>query len=74
MHLDKKVKLLDSPGIVFTKNPDPSTALRNCVKLEKLDDPVTPVGLILERCNHDQLMMLYRFVSETLFCRQILLC
>ena len=42
VHLDKKVKLLDSPGIVFTKNPDPSTALRNCVKLEKLDDPGDP--------------------------------
>ena len=28
---------------------------------------MTPVGLILERCNHDQLMMLYRFVSEALF-------
>ena len=25
------------------------------------------MGLILERCNHDQLMMLYRFVSEALF-------
>lgn len=56
--LDKKVKLLDSPGIVFTSKPDSATALRNCVKVEKLDDPITPVGLILERCNHEQLMML----------------
>eukprot|EP01043_Picozoa_sp_COSAG02_P033461 COSAG02_NODE_2285_length_9220_cov_87.964368_4_plen_486_part_00 len=60
IHLDKKVKLLDSPGIVFTSSPDASTALRNCVKVEKLQDPVTPVGLILERCNHEQLMRLYR--------------
>eukprot|EP01043_Picozoa_sp_COSAG02_P048494 COSAG02_NODE_4768_length_5000_cov_9.235666_1_plen_304_part_10 len=60
IHLDKKVKLLDSPGIVFTSSPDASTALRNCVKVEKLQDPITPVGLILERCNHEQLMRLYR--------------
>ena len=49
VHLDKKVKLLDSPGIVFTKNPDPSTALRNCVKLEKLDDPGDPSAPFLVR-------------------------
>ena len=60
IHLDKKVKLLDSPGIVFTSTPDASTALRNCVKVEKLQDPITPVGLILDRCNHDQLTRLYR--------------
>ena len=60
IHLDKKVKLLDSPGIVFTSSPDASTVLRNCVKVEKLLDPITPVGLILERCNHEQLMRLYR--------------
>ena len=33
VHLDKRVKLLDSPGIVFTTKIDSSTALRNCVKV-----------------------------------------
>eukprot|EP01046_Picozoa_sp_COSAG06_P010771 COSAG06_NODE_595_length_13930_cov_54.274962_10_plen_553_part_00 len=74
IHLDKKVKLLDSPGIVFTSAPDASTALRNCVKVEKLQDPITPVGLILDRCNHEQLMRLYRigeFSSTNDFLLQI---
>ena len=75
VHLDKKVKLLDSPGIVFTATVDAATALRNCVKIEKLDDPITPIGLILERCNHEQLAGLYRlrstFTNTTSFLLQI---
>ena len=35
VHLDKHIKLLDSPGIVLkrTSDDDPSMALRNCVKV-----------------------------------------
>ena len=32
VHLDKHVKLLDSPGIVFSAGASPAAALRNCVK------------------------------------------
>lgn len=64
--LDKNIKLLDCPGIVFgqTKNiKDPKVAaevaLRNCVKIELLDDPMTPVELILSRCKSESLQQLY---------------
>jgi len=43
--LDKHVKLLDSPGIVFAAAEDPSdaaAALRNAIRVEKLEDPVAP--------------------------------
>lgn len=45
--LDKNIKLLDCPGIVFAAQgqdgqTDAEIALRNCVKVELLDDPVTP--------------------------------
>ena len=66
VHLDKHVKLLDSPGIVFTTKTDgvdASTALRNCVKIDKLDDPVSPVDLIVKRCEQESLMMLYRIAA-----------
>lgn len=33
VHLDKHVKLLDSPGIVFSAGSSPAAALRNCVKV-----------------------------------------
>lgn len=72
IHLDKNIKLLDCPGIVFTQaKKDGSNAaevlLRNCVKVELLDDPVTPVEVIVSRCQTEQLMELYgvpRFESS----------
>jgi nuclear GTP-binding protein len=70
--LDKNIKLLDCPGIVFgqTKNiKDPKlaaeVALRNCVKVELLDDPITPVELILSRCKSEALQQLYNIRAFT---------
>ena len=45
VHLDKNVKLLDCPGVVLLKKSsanDASIALRNCKRIEKLEDPVSP--------------------------------
>lgn len=44
IQLDKNVKLLDCPGVVMLKSGenDASIALRNCKRIEKLDDPVAP--------------------------------
>ncbi|KAI8968198.1 P-loop containing nucleoside triphosphate hydrolase protein [Mycotypha africana] len=62
--LDKNIKLLDCPGIVFAEQgQDGQTAaeitLRNCVKVELLDDPITPVEVILSRVPTEQLMAMY---------------
>lgn len=60
VHLDKHIKLLDSPGIVMANNrSDSFTVLRNCVRLENLDDLVEPVEAILRRCPKQQLMLHY---------------
>lgn len=62
VQLDSKIKLLDSPGIVFenSKNVDPSSvALKNAVKIESLRDPFTPASVILKRISTHQLMELY---------------
>ncbi|KAL0383710.1 UNVERIFIED_CONTAM: Guanine nucleotide-binding protein-like NSN1 [Sesamum calycinum] len=50
VQLDKSVKLLDCPGVVMLKSAesDASVALRNCKRIEKLDDPVGPVKEILK--------------------------
>lgn len=44
IQLDKKVKLLDCPGVVMLRSSggDVSVALRNCKRIEKLDDPIAP--------------------------------
>ncbi|KAL6774168.1 hypothetical protein ACKKBG_A24010 [Auxenochlorella protothecoides x Auxenochlorella symbiontica] len=63
IHLDKQITLLDSPGVVFA---DPGSdgvaaaALRNCIKIEQLDDPILPVMELVRRCPAKQLMVLYK--------------
>lgn len=50
VQLDKNVKLLDCPGVVMLRSKgkdDASIALRNCKRIEKLDDPVGPGNLNL---------------------------
>lgn len=62
IHLDKNIKLLDCPGIVFAQGQreDDSLFLRNCLKVEQMEDPVSPVLKIVERCAAEQLMQLYQ--------------
>ncbi|KAJ2316342.1 nuclear GTP-binding protein nug1 [Coemansia sp. RSA 2704] len=69
IHLDSKLKLLDCPGIVFnspaqgTQKLDKSAVaemiLRNCIKVELLEDPIAPVDIIVQRCNPSALQILY---------------
>merc|ERR1712130_36578 len=63
VHLDKKVRLLDCPGIVFASGNEKNAGeimLRNCVKVEKIPDPVQPVEAILRKCNPQKLMVHYK--------------
>ncbi|KAF6157995.1 hypothetical protein GIB67_008124 [Kingdonia uniflora] len=62
VHLDKNVKLLDCPGVVMLKSGESnaSIALRNCKRIEKLDDVVGPVKEILEKCPLEMLVSLYK--------------
>jgi nuclear GTP-binding protein len=57
--LDRNVRLLDSPGVVFS---DQSTLLGG-VDEASLDDPIPPVEAILKRCDHSSLLMTYNIPS-----------
>ncbi|KAK6993652.1 guanine nucleotide-binding protein-like NSN1 isoform X1 [Biomphalaria glabrata] len=60
VHLDKHIKLLDSPGVVLSNSSsDVAAVLRNVVKLEDLDDPIPCVEAILSRCQKMQMMLHY---------------
>ncbi|XP_011260911.1 guanine nucleotide-binding protein-like 3 homolog [Camponotus floridanus] len=63
VQLDSKIKLLDSPGIIFAtsdeKSDDTSVALKNAVKIQALKDPFTPATAILKRVSRQQIMELY---------------
>ena len=75
--LDKHVKLLDSPGIVFSTAGAPSdaaAALRNAIRVEKLEDPLPPVSEILARARPEALMGIYgiaRFATPEEFLRLV---
>ncbi|KAK8861493.1 hypothetical protein IAR55_002314 [Kwoniella newhampshirensis] len=68
--LDKGVKILDCPGVVLEdvgrqmeseegKRKQAEIMLRNCVKAELVDDPITPVEVILRKVDPVQLQKLY---------------
>ncbi len=57
--LDKNIRLLDSPGIVFDDSDGDATVLRNCVNPDELPDPEGVVAAMLRRCGPEQLMQLY---------------
>ena len=57
--IESQVKLLDSPGMVLASGDmsNSSVALRNAIKVESLEDPITPVDAILSRCPKEQMML-----------------
>jgi len=59
--LDSNITLIDCPGIIFSSEMSESeAALRNCVNFDQLDDYVLPVQALLDRCNHDTLVQIYK--------------
>ena len=61
IHLDSKVKLLDSPGIIMQKNVELSSLiLRNCVPIESVTDGVTVINHMLKKIKGNQLSMQYK--------------
>jgi len=58
--LDKKLTLIDSPGVVFSGHAgDPATVLRNVVSVESISDPVGVVEALMEKTPRDALLEFY---------------
>jgi nuclear GTP-binding protein len=60
--LDKNIKLLDSPGVIFFDDPnstESSLALRNSLKLERLEDPVGVVHEMVKKVEKSQLLSVF---------------
>jgi len=57
IQLDKHIKLVDSPGVVFDDSD--STVLKNCLDPDLIEDPIRAIDEILHRCPAAQLMALY---------------
>ncbi|KAL7299182.1 hypothetical protein TKK_0007778 [Trichogramma kaykai] len=59
---NSKIKLLDCPGTAFESNDsnDATTALKNAVKIDTLEDPITPASVVLQKVSLPLLMELYK--------------
>ncbi|KAE8662363.1 Guanine nucleotide-binding protein-like NSN1 [Hibiscus syriacus] len=60
--IGQECKLLDCPGVVMLRSEgnDSSIALRNCKRIEKLDDPAGPVNEIFKLCPERLLVTIYK--------------
>ncbi len=61
VQLDSKVKLVDSPGVLFAgKNETEKLALRNCLDPASIEDPLQTVSALIKKCPAEQLMLLFK--------------
>jgi nuclear GTP-binding protein len=60
VQLDKKIKLIDCPGVIFSEDSKNAHLLRNCVSAEKVEDPISIVSQVLRRVKPAVLLSLYR--------------
>jgi len=59
--LDKNIRLVDSPGVVFDDEASSGThiVLRNCIKVDSVQDPIPAIQSLLAHTNTDSLIMTY---------------
>ena len=55
--LDGDIKLMDCPGVVFSKNED--NILQNVIRTEEIKDPIEVVRKILEKVTVEYMIELY---------------
>lgn len=60
IYLDSDIILLDSPGVVLSKDNTDSLILRNVIKVEDLVDPVGPVEILINKVDKLELIKAYR--------------
>eukprot|EP00388_Colpodella_angusta_P002572 GDKJ01008995.1.p2 GENE.GDKJ01008995.1~~GDKJ01008995.1.p2 ORF type:complete len:476 (+),score=147.46 GDKJ01008995.1:18-1445(+) len=59
VQLDSKVRLVDSPGVVFNKKNDAASVLRNAVKLQNIRDPESIIKDLIQKVPVDLLCRHY---------------
>jgi len=63
IYLDRKVKLLDCPGVIFSKDDEKLLVLRNIIKVEDIKDRIAPIDEILKRVEHNKLLCHYQIAE-----------
>ncbi len=64
--LDKNIKLLDCPGVVFSNDSDKeyNMILHNVIRIEDVKEPIDVVSVILHKVPRDNIKQLYKLENE----------
>lgn len=64
--LDKNIKLLDSPGVVFSNESDKeyNMILHNVIRIEDVKEPIDVVSVVLLKVPKDTIKDLYKLESD----------
>ncbi len=64
--LDRNIKLIDSPGVVFSLDQDKeyNMILHNAIRIEDIKDPIDVVSVILQKVPKENLVELYNLESS----------
>ena len=64
--LDKNIKLLDSPGVVFSNDSDKeyNMILHNVIRIEDIKEPIDVVAVILHKVPKETLKELYKLEND----------
>ena len=60
VYIDKDIVLLDSPGVILSKDNVDSLILRNVIKVEDLEDPIAPVESLVMRVSRKEILRDYK--------------
>lgn len=67
VELDSKIKLIDCPGIVFTKSDNMPAVLKNAQRVGDVKDPFTVAESVLKRASKQYFCKLYDITDYDTF-------
>lgn len=60
VEIDSKVRIIDSPGVILSKEDEVTLVLRNQINPSEVKDPITPIEKMLKLINKEELLLHYK--------------
>lgn len=60
VEIDSKVRIIDSPGVILSKEDETTLVLRNQINPSEVKDPITPIERMMHLINKDEMLKLYK--------------
>lgn len=65
VEIDSKVKIIDSPGVILSKDDEVTLVLRNQINPSEVKDPITPIERMLKLIKKDDILLHYKIADFT---------